>query len=91
MKCSFEETVDVLCDAAQFSEKDLLKGVTENITLGKLARIGTGSFDIFYNNDLSDFENTNSNTESTNSDNQYLESYFEDFENTSESFFSDTL
>jgi len=48
MKCSFEETVDVLTDAAQFAECDYLKGVTENITLGKLSKLGTGSFDLFF-------------------------------------------
>ena len=49
MKCSFEETVDVLTDAATFAEKDMLKGVTENITIGKLANVGTGTFDLHYN------------------------------------------
>jgi DNA-directed RNA polymerase II subunit RPB1 len=48
MKCSFEETVDVLTDAAVFSEIDLLRGVTENITVGKLANVGTGTGDIQY-------------------------------------------
>ncbi|CAF3626686.1 unnamed protein product [Rotaria sp. Silwood1] len=46
MRCSFEETVDALIEAAVHSEYDLLKGVTENISLGKLAKIGTGSFDL---------------------------------------------
>jgi DNA-directed RNA polymerase II subunit RPB1 len=43
MRASFEETVDVLLDAAAYSEKDCTQGVTENIMLGKLAPIGTGA------------------------------------------------
>jgi DNA-directed RNA polymerase II subunit RPB1 len=45
-KCSFEETVEILLAAAMHNEKDLLLGVTENIMLGQLAPIGTGSFDV---------------------------------------------
>jgi len=45
-KCSFEETVEILLSAAMHNEKDLLLGVTENIMLGQLAPIGTGSFDV---------------------------------------------
>lgn len=43
MRSSFEETVDVLLDAGAYSECDRAKGVTENIMLGNLAPIGTGS------------------------------------------------
>ncbi|XP_022650291.1 DNA-directed RNA polymerase II subunit RPB1-like isoform X2 [Varroa destructor] len=46
MRCSFEETVDILMDAAFHAESDKLKGVSENIILGKLARMGTGAFDL---------------------------------------------
>ncbi|CAG0900840.1 unnamed protein product [Darwinula stevensoni] len=46
MRCSFEETVDVLMDAASCAEVDPLRGVSENIMLGQLARIGTGCFDL---------------------------------------------
>ena len=49
MKCSFEETIDVLTDSAVFADVDYLKGVTENITVGKLANVGTGNFDLYYN------------------------------------------
>lgn len=44
MRCSFEETVDVLIDAAMHAEVDYLKGVSENIIVGQLSRVGTGSF-----------------------------------------------
>lgn len=54
MRCSFEETVDVLNDAALFNETDYLKGVTENIMLGKLAKMGTGKSKIFFNNVMFD-------------------------------------
>lgn len=44
MRCSFEETVDVLIDAAMHAEVDYLRGVSENIIVGQLANIGTGAF-----------------------------------------------
>ncbi|ELU15060.1 hypothetical protein CAPTEDRAFT_170227 [Capitella teleta] len=45
-RCSFEETVDILMEAASHNEVDPMKGVSENIMLGQLARIGTGCFDL---------------------------------------------
>jgi len=47
MRSSFEETVDVFMEAAAHSEYDLLKGVSESILLGQLAKIGTGAFEVF--------------------------------------------
>ncbi|WVZ51464.1 hypothetical protein U9M48_002610 [Paspalum notatum var. saurae] len=52
MRCSFEETVDVLLDAAAYAESDYLRGVTENIMLGQLAPIGTGGFTLFLNDKI---------------------------------------
>ncbi|XP_055852491.1 DNA-directed RNA polymerase II subunit RPB1-like [Episyrphus balteatus] len=46
MRCSFEETVDVLLDASAHAEIDHLRGVSENIIMGQLPRMGTGCFDI---------------------------------------------
>ncbi|KAI3381551.1 hypothetical protein SNEBB_008712 [Seison nebaliae] len=46
MRCTFEETVDVLLEAAAHGENDPMKGVSENIMLGQLAKLGTGCFDI---------------------------------------------
>lgn len=46
MRCSFEETVDILMEAAAHAEMDPVKGVSENIMLGQLARAGTGCFDL---------------------------------------------
>ena len=46
LRCSFEETVDMLMDAAVYAEEEVLKGVTENIMLGQLARVGTGDMDL---------------------------------------------
>lgn len=45
-KCSFEETVEILYEAATYAETDALRGVTENIILGQLAPFGTGACDI---------------------------------------------
>jgi DNA-directed RNA polymerase II subunit RPB1 len=41
-RCSFEETVDVLYDAAAFGEIDPAKGITECVMLGQRAAVGTG-------------------------------------------------
>ena len=49
MRASFEETVDILFEAAAHSEVDHLRGVSENIMLGNLAPAGTGCFDLFLN------------------------------------------
>ena len=46
LRCSFEETVDMLMDSACFAEEDVLVGVTENILLGQLAKVGTGDMDM---------------------------------------------
>ena len=45
-KSSFEETVEILLEAALHGEEDHLKGVTENIMMGNLAPLGTGCFDL---------------------------------------------
>eukprot|EP00922_Rhytidocystis_sp_ex-Travisia-forbesii_P061301 GHVS01090880.1.p1 GENE.GHVS01090880.1~~GHVS01090880.1.p1 ORF type:complete len:1706 (-),score=216.23 GHVS01090880.1:641-5758(-) len=51
MKCSFEETVEILLDAAMYGEIDHLRGITENIMLGQLAPFGTGDCDILIDAD----------------------------------------
>ncbi|KAL3525220.1 hypothetical protein ACH5RR_013592 [Cinchona calisaya] len=52
MRCSFEETVDILLDAAVYAETDYLRGVTENIMLGLLAPIGTGDCSLYLNEEM---------------------------------------
>lgn len=46
VRCSFEETSDVLMDAALFGEVDDSRGVTSSIINGDMARIGSGAFDV---------------------------------------------
>jgi len=46
-KCTFEQTVDILVDAAVYGESDNVRGVAENLMLGQLAPIGTGMMDIY--------------------------------------------
>ncbi|ORY05979.1 beta and beta-prime subunits of DNA dependent RNA-polymerase [Basidiobolus meristosporus CBS 931.73] len=46
MRCSFEETVEILIEAAAVGEIDDCKGVAENIILGQVAPLGTGEFDV---------------------------------------------
>jgi DNA-directed RNA polymerase II subunit RPB1 len=49
MQCSFEETTDILLAASMAGLKDPLTGVSENIMLGQIAPIGTGSFSLLLN------------------------------------------
>jgi DNA-directed RNA polymerase II subunit RPB1 len=46
LRCSFEESFEILMEAALFGRSDTLNGVTENIMCGQLARIGTGCIDL---------------------------------------------
>lgn len=46
LRASFEETVEVFMKSAAFSHVDILNGVTENVMLGQLARVGTGIVDL---------------------------------------------
>jgi len=55
MRCSFEETVDVLMDAAGHAEVDPMRGVSENIIMGQLPRMGTGCFDLLLDSDKCKF------------------------------------
>jgi DNA-directed RNA polymerase II subunit RPB1 len=51
-KCSFEETVEVLMDAAAFGEIDTLKGISDNIMVGQTIPSGTGSVDLIYDHEV---------------------------------------
>ena len=46
MRCSFEETLNIITDASLYGERDNLLGITENILVGKHSKIGTGLIDI---------------------------------------------
>lgn len=52
MRCSFEETVEILFEAASSGELDDCRGVSENIILGQLAPSGTGEFDVLLDNEM---------------------------------------
>lgn len=45
-RASFEETVDVLLEAAANSELDKVMGISENVMLGQVAPVGTGNVEI---------------------------------------------
>merc|ERR550537_1555971 len=47
MKCSFEETVEILMDAAIFNETDKCRGVSENLIMGNFPPIGTNEFHLY--------------------------------------------
>lgn len=47
MRCSFEETVEILLEAAATAELDDCRGVSENIMLGQMAPLGTGAFEVY--------------------------------------------
>ncbi|KAF2140024.1 uncharacterized protein K452DRAFT_299980 [Aplosporella prunicola CBS 121167] len=52
MRCSFEETVEILLDAAACGELDDCRGVSENIMLGQLAPAGTGEMEIMVDKNM---------------------------------------
>ncbi|KAJ5676786.1 DNA-directed RNA polymerase II subunit RPB1 [Penicillium maclennaniae] len=52
MRCSFEETVEILLEAAAFGELDDCRGVSENLILGQMAPAGTGEFDVYLDQSL---------------------------------------
>lgn len=51
-RCSFEETVEILLEAAAYAEVDPLRGVSENIIMGQLAPMGTGCFDLMLDKEV---------------------------------------
>ncbi|PVV01996.1 hypothetical protein BB560_003562 [Smittium megazygosporum] len=52
MRCSFEETAEILMDAAAVGEIDECTGVSEHVILGQLAPFGTGAFDVVLDEDM---------------------------------------
>ena len=48
MRASFEETIDVLCDAAVYAETENARGVTTSIMTGQLAEVGSGTADVLF-------------------------------------------
>lgn len=52
MRCSFEETVEILMEAAAVGEKDDCHGIAENVMFGQMAPMGTGAFDIALDIDM---------------------------------------
>lgn len=46
MRCSFEQTVEILLEAAAAGELDDCRGVSENLILGQVAPVGTGTMEI---------------------------------------------
>jgi DNA-directed RNA polymerase II subunit RPB1 len=83
MKCSFEETVDVLYDAATYSELDPLAGVAEHVTIGKQGKVGTGEFDLLFDHSLIDGDTSDDESDDDASDASEAEQEIE----TKQSFF----
>lgn len=52
MRCSFEETVEILLEAASNGETDHCRGVAENVMLGQLAPLGTGAIQMQVDEDM---------------------------------------
>ncbi|THG98988.1 hypothetical protein EW026_g3272 [Hermanssonia centrifuga] len=52
MRCSFEETVEILMEAAAVGEKDDCHGIAENVMFGQMAPMGTGAFDVALDIDM---------------------------------------
>lgn len=53
-RCTFEETLDVLTEAALNGECDGLRGISENIMVGKSIPTGTGCLDIRFKDSIYD-------------------------------------
>ena len=51
-KCTFEETVDMLLDAGKDCVYDALDAVSSNIIVGKLSKVGTGTCNLKWDNEL---------------------------------------
>ncbi|GME84887.1 unnamed protein product [Ambrosiozyma monospora] len=51
MRCSFEETVEILFEAGASAELDTCEGVSQNVILGNMAPFGTGSFEVYLDED----------------------------------------
>ena len=47
MRCSFEQTVEILLEAAAAGELDDCKGVSESLILGQVAPVGTGAMEVY--------------------------------------------
>jgi len=46
MRCTFEETVEILATAATFGVRDACEGVSQAVILGQRAKVGTGAFSL---------------------------------------------
>ncbi|GME96127.1 unnamed protein product [[Candida] boidinii] len=51
MRCSFEETVEILFEAGAAAELDACDGVSQSVILGQMGPFGTGSFELYLNQD----------------------------------------
>ncbi|KAI9885625.1 MAG: hypothetical protein M1823_002587 [Watsoniomyces obsoletus] len=54
MRCSFEETVEILLEAAAMGELDDCRGISENVMLGQTAPLGTGDVDMYLDEKMLD-------------------------------------
>ncbi|KAJ8073230.1 DNA-directed RNA polymerase II core subunit rpo21 [Marasmius tenuissimus] len=52
MRCSFEETIEILIEAATVGEKDDCHGIVENVIFSQMAPMGTGAFDVALDIDI---------------------------------------
>jgi DNA-directed RNA polymerase II subunit RPB1 len=52
LRCSFEETCEILMDSAMFGEADDMGGISGPIMMGQLAPLGTGCFDLLLNDEM---------------------------------------
>jgi hypothetical protein len=48
MRCSFEETIDVLCDAAAFAQHENANGASASIMTGQMTEMGTGVAQVLF-------------------------------------------
>jgi DNA-directed RNA polymerase II subunit RPB1 len=51
-KCSFEETVEILMEAACHAEVNYMHGVSENVFMGQLCPLGTGECELYLDEEM---------------------------------------
>ncbi|SGZ57442.1 CIC11C00000004322 [Sungouiella intermedia] len=61
MRCSFEETVEILLEAGAAAELDDCRGISENVILGQMPPLGTGAFDVMVDDKMLQHATPNAN------------------------------
>lgn len=78
LRCSFEETSDVLTDAGVWNEKDHMRGISQSIMMGQTPFLGTGCSDIVKRSGADNNKGGFSSSEVTVTSRRLVKSRFKD-------------